>query len=291
MLEVIGATRPSRLLLFAVLGAAVLLLPLFSKYFSEKARYFAPMFFVPILFTETLGIIPTIIPYTVDDLLIHWDFELFGQHATHWAYQFENPFVTEYLQILYVTFFFLPFPIVIYLVSKEKRQEAENTVFSIVYAFFVSYVGYFFMPARGPRFTLHDISQIDQELPGVWIAESVRNLLHQLEGYVALDCFPSGHTDITLVTLFMAWKYRKSIFLMVFPIGVSIIISTIYLRYHYAVDLIAGVIFFVFTIWSAPYAQSFFKDQTEFLQNFIESKLPLVFQKEIRNDKASKILP
>jgi membrane-associated phospholipid phosphatase len=40
-----------------------------------------------------------------------------------------------------------------------------------------------------------------------------------------------------------------------------LIIGTVYLRYHYVVDLLGGVLFFVFTIWSGKKIQSWWKTQ------------------------------
>lgn len=42
-----------------------------------------------------------------------------------------------------------------------------------------------------------------------------------------------------------------------------LIIGTIYLRYHYVVDLIGGVIFFLFTIWSGKKIQMWWECQVK----------------------------
>jgi membrane-associated phospholipid phosphatase len=69
----------------------------------------------------------------------------------------------------------------------------------------------------------------------------MQNLLDRLES-VAYDCFPSGHTELTIV----AWWVSKSVsgrwFLAYSVYTPSIIFATVYLRYHYSVDVFAGVL-------------------------------------------------
>jgi membrane-associated phospholipid phosphatase len=54
------------------------------------------------------------------------------------------------------------------------------------------------------------------------------------------DCFPSGHTEIPLLTLWLARRYRRKLFLVYLPITAAMIFSTVYLRFHYVVDVLAG---------------------------------------------------
>jgi membrane-associated phospholipid phosphatase len=44
-----------------------------------------------------------------------------------------------------------------------------------------------------------------------------------------------------------------------FPAGISLIVATVYLRYHYVIDLIAGAAFMLFTIWSGRYIEQWWK--------------------------------
>jgi membrane-associated phospholipid phosphatase len=46
-------------------------------------------------------------------------------------------------------------------------------------------------------------------------------------------------------------KSRSKYFFV--PVGSLLIIATVYLWYHYAIDLIAGLIFMIFSVWSGKY--------------------------------------
>jgi len=63
---------------------------------------------------------------------------------------------------------------------------------------------------------------------------------------------PSGHTQIVLMVLYLAYRYEKFLFYIFFPIICGLILSTVYLRYHYVVDLFAGVAFAIVSLIIAP---------------------------------------
>jgi membrane-associated phospholipid phosphatase len=54
------------------------------------------------------------------------------------------------------------------------------------------------------------------------------------------DCMPSGHVAIALTVLFLSYHYARLLFYLFCPIVGALILSTVYLRYHYVIDLFAG---------------------------------------------------
>jgi len=52
---------------------------------------------------------------------------------------------------------------------------------------------------------------------------------------------PSGHTQIALMVLYLACRYERTVFYIFSPIVCGLVFSTIYLRYHYVIDLLAGM--------------------------------------------------
>ncbi len=51
---------------------------------------------------------------------------------------------------------------------------------------------------------------------------------------------PSGHTQIVLMTLSLAYRYGRVLFYLLLPLICALILSTVYLRYHYVIDLLVG---------------------------------------------------
>jgi len=220
--------------------------------------YVAPLIFIT--YKQLYYMVHPIHPTDYDELLIKIDRWLFGVDPTKFLHQFSHPIITEILQIVYTSFYLLPIIVGIDLVRNKKFTEFEFSAFLIVYGFFLSYLGYFSLPAVGPRFTLHDFFKIDEELPGLLLTPYLREFVNIGESIprgtinphmlVQRDVFPSGHTQMTLLTMYCSVRFspRTKIFMLV--MGTLLIISTVYLRYHYVIDLIAGVLFMIFTLWS-----------------------------------------
>lgn len=206
--------------------------------------------------------IPLVNPRLYDELFIQWDYALFGVHPTRWLARFAHPILTEYLQWSYMSFFFLPLLQGIELAITKQEERLKVFTYTIVFGFYVSYLLYFFLPAIGPRFTLHDFAKINDELPGLWLTETLReyvnlggNIRPGVENPAAVvnrDCMPSGHTMITLMNIILAFRYHSKLRWFFLIVGASLIFATVYLRYHYVVDVIAGIICALLALWSAP---------------------------------------
>jgi len=183
--------------------------------------------------------------------------------------QYAQPWITEILQIAYTSFYFLFILLGYELYRRQQKEEFASFMFTCVYGFFLSYIGYFFLPAVGPRFTLHDFSALDQELPGVlltpwlrWFVNAGGSVPMGVPDEIALagtqrDVFPSGHTMMTIVLMVLASRFKVSNRRVIYVLGILLIIATVYQRYHYVVDLIAGAVFAALCIVRAPKAQQF----------------------------------
>jgi membrane-associated phospholipid phosphatase len=175
-------------------------------------------------------------------------------------YQIANPILTEILQISYATFYFLPIILGVELYLKNKKLESDYVIFSVVFGFFLSYVGYFLLPAIGPRFTLHNFENTNLELPGMFLTEILREIVNSGESIpkgtlnpqlvVQRDVFPSGHTMMTAIVMYLSLKFNAKTKYFLVPNGLLLIFATVYLRYHYVIDLVGGLMLMVFSLWS-----------------------------------------
>jgi membrane-associated phospholipid phosphatase len=189
-----------------------------------------------------------------DRLLIAVDHALFGVHPTEWLARFANPYLTEVLQIAYSLFYVLFIAAGVELYRRSDLSAFRYCRLTVVYSFFVSYVGYFSLPAVGPRFTLHDFASIDTDLPGLFFTPFLRWFVNTFESIHAgatssealaaaqRDVFPSGHTLLTLITIILAYKLALKIRHWLLGTGSLLIAATVYLRYHYVIDIVVGAL-------------------------------------------------
>ena len=246
----------------------------------RRARliYLFPL--IPIYFKAVEHISYAIHGHDFDSMLIAADRMLFGTNPTVWLMQhFPTwPWLTEYMMFSYSLFYFLPLALAFELYLRARREEKNGTrpfswgneghtplqqvVFIIVFGFMLSYLSYILLPAIGPRFTLHNFFDLSKDLPGLLLTEPLRTLLNRGENIlpsmsmaevlhrVTRDAFPSGHADITLLTIILAFQFRAQTRWYIAILGSSLIFSTVYLRYHYVIDLVGGIIMAMITLYT-----------------------------------------
>ncbi len=221
---------------------------------SRIAHIFRSFYILPVgymMYAQVHNYIPLVNPNNYDVTLAAWDRAIFGTNPTEWIYRFANPFLTEYFQIWYNVFQLMLVVPAIEFYAKNKMRTFRVFAMTLLVGFYLSYLLYFIMPAIGPRFEVHDFYSIDKDLPGLVLTGPFRELINAGNNItpdmknpydvVNRDCMPSGHTMMSVLGILLVWRYRSRWRWLVTIGGVSIIISTIYLRYHYMVDLMAGM--------------------------------------------------
>lgn len=204
-----------------------------------------PTICVLLIFDSLEWVVHYVNPEDIDPLLIRLDYLLFGNHPTVMLESIMHPVLTELMQIAYTTYYFIPISFGIILLKKKKKDAFERSLFLILFCFYLSYFGYILFPAIGPRFTIDHLQT--QALQGLLVAEPIKDTLNWLEG-IKRDAFPSGHTAIAVLILYCAYRYEKRFFWICLPIVVALLFSTVYCRYHYVVDVIAGLVLTVLCV-------------------------------------------
>jgi membrane-associated phospholipid phosphatase len=204
-------------------------------------RGWYPVALIPITYKELSYLIPLIHPRDFDATLAGIDHRFLGVHPTVWLERLTWPPLTEVLQLTYSTYYFLPLVLGVVLWRKGWFEKFDFWVFIVVLGFYLSYLGYVAVPAIGPRFLPSIVEAQTIPLTGVWLFQSMREMLDRAEG-ITRDCFPSGHTELTLLVLYYARTFHRKVFWWLLPLGTGVIVSTVYLRYHYAIDVVAGAL-------------------------------------------------
>jgi hypothetical protein len=188
-----------------------------------------------------------------DALLVKWDSAMLGQNINLAIQGWEPPLFTDVLMLAYVFFFYyLIAGPAYYCIGDLPRFRQCFAGLFVVYAF--GFIGYTFLPAGGP----HRFLEFDQPLTGSWITRVAKPILDYASNGV--DAFPSIHVAVSMYLLaFDQWYYRRRFWLVLIPC-VALWVSTVYLRYHYCIDVIAGVAIAAIGLWvAALYGRSSLK--------------------------------
>jgi membrane-associated phospholipid phosphatase len=226
----------------------------FNAVLSYTRDIIFPVIAVVILFDSLGLIVHAVNPRDIDYLLIQIDYRLFGLYPTVYMEKFVHPVLTDILQIAYSTYYFLPVTLGVVLKHGGKQEALERTLFTILLCFYLSYAGYLLFPALGPRYAMNHLHE--EELGGFLFSEAIQNMLNLLEG-VKRDAFPSGHTAIALVVLYLSFRYARTLFSILLLPVLLLIAATVYCRYHYVIDVIGGVILAVVTVICAEVYYTF----------------------------------
>jgi len=280
-LNLIFFRQVSQWLEIVVVDCAAIAIIFTLAYWAEtkKTRLFIGLhrlYAYPIIlfvFKEIYLMVHPIHPIDYDSLFIAIDHALFGVNPTQWIMQFADPVLTEIFQTAYFSYYILFIMLGVELYRNYTIEEFDHGAFLVVYGFYLSYLGYFLLPAIGPRFTLHDFSALNTELPGLFFTSWMRDFVNAGESIsfsmanaaelVQRDVFPSGHTQLTLIVVYLGHFYKLKTRWIMTVLAVLLILGTIYLRYHYVIDLVGGALFFVLTIWSGKKIQKWWGNQGE----------------------------
>jgi membrane-associated phospholipid phosphatase len=229
--------------------AAVGLLPLFVGWL--RARVPRPgralsIFFdfyiiacVVVIFDNLGPLIRAVNPVDRDAWLIAFDRSLFRTDPTIALERFATPFLSDVLTVCYALYYFHPIVLgaIVYVDEKKGRsREFARYAFTMVFVFFFSYAGYFMLPAIGPRYTIRHHGP----LPRGAVSRAIDDTLDKLEKNKR-DCFPSGHTMVVVAVLMEAGRRSRKTLLCFLPFALGLFLATVYCRYHYVADVLAGL--------------------------------------------------
>jgi membrane-associated phospholipid phosphatase len=167
------------------------------------------------------------------------DRELFGVQPTVWAERFITPARTEVMQFLYLNFFWIAPSMSLLLLFRRRRAEFRAVTLGVIVCFYLGYLLYVAFPAAPPRLVL--VYEFKRSLAGH--PSLFSNLSARAFELLPVDsraAFPSLHAAVSLVVLIYAWRHLRAWFFLLLPFVLGLWTSTIYLRHHYTVDVLAG---------------------------------------------------
>jgi membrane-associated phospholipid phosphatase len=214
-------------------------------------REILPFLVCILIYTNLHDTIGFVNPHDVHFRLVAIDQWLFGVQPCVWAERFITPDRTEVMTFLYMNFFWIAPSTALILLARRRWTEFRATTMGILTCFYVGYLLYVIFPAAPPRLVL--LHQFTKNLYGY--PHFFGKLSAEAFSLLPVDsraAFPSLHAAVSTVALIYAWRYVRVWFWILLPFALGLWASTIYLRHHYAIDLIAGFALAPTAAWLAP---------------------------------------
>jgi len=205
--------------------------------YSRVLHDFSPALLVVVIFNAVGPVIERANAERWDLVFAALDLRVFGTLAVLWHGLLRRPsWFTDLSYVAYCTYYVAPIALAILLYRRPADGEFRLFVFTLVLTFYAAYALYFLFPTLGPRLSAADERTV---IGGGAVSDTIRAFVHFAERNHT-DAFPSGHTAGALVCLYFARRYSRGIFLVFLPVAGGIIFSTVYLYYHYIIDVVAG---------------------------------------------------
>ncbi len=226
---------------FAVLAGGLLLASaLRDRFAAARAIHdFYPLPAVIAIFNLAGPLVAVANPARWDQYFAAMDRRLFGPLVPAWHSALGRPaWLTDVASLVYLSYYLIPVVMAVALYVRGRCTEFECAAFGFISTLFVSYVGYFLFPTTGPRLP---VGAEAEALGGGAVSAGVLSFMHFVE-LNKLDAFPSGHTALSLVFLAYGWRLFPRWRALLVALVAGIIFSTVYLYWHYVVDLVAGAL-------------------------------------------------
>lgn len=198
----------------------------------------------------------------LDHLFATAEFSLFGcQPAILFEQLCSHPLWREAFNMGYWAYYPMIFTVVTWYFFKQAR-DVERCTFVIMASFFIYYLIYMFVPVAGPQFyfpvigdavaaagpypaigdyfNLHPEISIPQADKGGFFTSLVN--MAQASGERPTAAFPSSHIGMSTILMLLARRNHKGLMLALLPFYLLLCCATVYIKAHYLIDGIAGVV-------------------------------------------------
>jgi membrane-associated phospholipid phosphatase len=237
LIAMFGTTVPGRAWLVAghaTLGGLLLILDRArpAAGILRVLRDWHPLLLFPLLYKEVELLAAAIGDWRLTAAIPAWESALFAGHPSLYLSE-RLAFVplSEYLHFCYLSHVVvIPSVAASWYVSGRRAAFGElllllSTVMLGSYLFFI------LLPVDSPYY-------LSQRLGPPLSGHFFFDLVHQVSARGG--AFPSAHVSGALVVCLVAWRHQRRLAYLLVPFTGSVMIATVYGRFHYALDALAG---------------------------------------------------
>ena len=208
-----------------------------SKNFFQLLQNILVFALMTFLYKET-AMLNTLIFPKIDEFLSNLDQNIFKfQPSIEFSKHFNFLFFSELFYFGYFCYYLLPL-VVFGILYKFLPQKIEEFGFILISSFLLYYFIFIIIPAEGPQFYF---TFPDNYIEAQGIFGNLVKLI-QKNGEVPTAAFPSSHVGISWIVIFWLYQnFRKSVKYFL-PFVILLMFSTVYIKAHYFVDVVAGFI-------------------------------------------------
>jgi membrane-associated phospholipid phosphatase len=216
--------------------------------------HFYPVLLYAGFYTETGHLNQMFVKGYLDPVVIGWDQAAFGcQPSLVFMEKFPSLFISETFYAAYFSYYLMIGGVGLALYLQSRRQ-FFHYVSVTSFVFYVCYLLYIFLPVIGPP--VFFVKVPGYELPpdlqrlaatATYPASVQQGLFYRLMEWLYSvfeapgAAIPSSHVAVALCTVFFSFRYIRGIRWLHLGVVVLLCLATVYCRYHYVSDVLAGL--------------------------------------------------
>jgi membrane-associated phospholipid phosphatase len=240
LLAILGNAVPGRFWLVALhitLSASLLILNRANPPAGilRVIRDWHPLMLFPLLYKE-VELAAVIGDWRLTAAIPAWESALFGGQPSLYLSE-RLPFVplSEYLHFCYLSYVIVIPSVTAYWYVSGRRTAFGELLLMLSTVLLGSYLFFILLPVASPYY-------LSQRLGPPLSGHFFFDLVHQMSarGGARGGAFPSAHVSGAVVVSLVAWQHQRRLAYLLIPITGGLMIATVYGRFHYLLDTLAG---------------------------------------------------
>ncbi len=118
------------------------------------------------------------------------------------------------------------------------REVFRFDMFVVLFSFYLYFIFFILFPVSGPQFFF---TGARGRAPDAFFFGAIMHLI-QRAAEVPTGAFPSSHVGISILLMSLCYRKSKRLFKYLLPLVIVLILSSVYIKAHYLIDVIAGII-------------------------------------------------
>lgn len=209
----------------------------------QRGLFYRVGLFAPLVLSyfELRWLLPALQQPLLDAELLAIDQLLFGITPAVWLAKFNFRPVVEWFSFFYYSYFYVLGSVLLPTLFFDRGRRQQELLYGTLIVCITGHVTYTLVPGLGPWGTLG----FEEPLHGGMFFDAVWRAVDRAGAM--LDIFPSLHTAYPSFFALFAFTHRerrpyKYVWPVLAFITVNMVIATLFLRWHWAIDVLAGLL-------------------------------------------------
>jgi membrane-associated phospholipid phosphatase len=216
-----------------------------------------PLLLFPLLYKEVERLAPALGDWRLTALIPAWESALFaGQPSLYLSERLAFVPLSEYLHFCYLSYGIVIPSVAAYWYVSGRRAAFGELLLLLSTVLLGSYLFFILLPVDSPYYLL---PRLGPPLSGHFFFD----LVHQVSarGGARGGAFPSAHVSGAVVVILVAWRHQRRLAYSLVPIVGGVMIATVYGRFHYVLDTLAGAALAIAVVVMYRYANANAREQ------------------------------